>query len=177
MSSSDDVSGFGDQAATIKVYIANRPTMAEYQQLDCIQPLQRGEIDAINQACGNGWRKVFNVYAKLLLALDTKQFPFLQQADTWQHFRDSYLLQAASNTALLFSAPMLSTSGNTVHIITGRSYAKTLLDNGLQSQLHWLNAEFAIDQHHRLLVCPYFDYRQLSNEKILYLAALIAELG
>lgn len=168
--------GFGDAEAQCNVYIANVPPMAEYADMQALQPLQRGEIELINRACGNGWRKVFNVYAKLLFALDARQFSFTKQANSWQLFRDQYLLQAQSNTALWFSAPRLNGDSRKIHIIAGRTYAKALLDAGLSAQLNWLNNEFAVDSYHRLLVCPYFDYRQLNNEKLLFLAQLIKEL-
>ncbi|HSG53366.1 MAG TPA: hypothetical protein VLA40_14770 [Rheinheimera sp.] len=168
--------GFGDINAEIQVYIASRPPMAEYAHLDTTYALQRGEIELINKNCGNGWRKVFNVYAKLLFALDPQQFAYSRQADSWQQFRDSVLLQAGSNTALLFTMPSLTYEEKTVHIIAGRTHAKTLLEQGLPAQLTWLNSEFAVDKANRILVCPYFDYRQLNNEKIGTLAALIKAL-
>lgn len=168
--------GFGDAGAQFNVYIANRPPMTEYASLQTVQPLDGGEIQAINQACGNGWRKVFNVYAKLLFALDKTQFGFSQQATGWQQYRDTLLLQTKSQTALLFSSPELNTALGTVHIITGRTYAKTLLDAGLPARLIWLNHEFAVDKYNRLLVCPYFDYRQLNNEKLVFLARMIKAL-
>ncbi|MEO3865055.1 DUF6942 family protein [Rheinheimera fenheensis] len=168
--------GFGDNAAVIRVYVDKRPPMAEYASSSGVQPMQAGELELINRACGNGWRKLFNVYAKLLFELDTQQFAFAQQAPSWQQYRDRQLLQAGSQTALLFRAPELMPAEKTVHIIAGRTYAKALLESGLPAQLHWLNNEFAIDQHNRLLVCPYFDYRQLNNEKLVYLAQLIKAL-
>lgn len=170
------VSGFGDVAACIRIYIANRPPMAEYAGLQAVQALHSGEIELINRACGNGWRKVFNVYAKLLFVLDTKQFAFAQQAGSWQQYREQHLLQAGSNTALMFSAPDLKPTTKTVHIIAGRTHAKALLEAGLAAQLSWLNNEFAVDKHNRLLVCPYFDYRQLNNEKLAFLAQRIKAL-
>lgn len=169
------IAGFGDEQAQIRVYVAKRPPMQEYAYLPAMQPLLQGEIALINQACGNGWRKLFNVYAKLLFALPAS-FGFLQQASSWQVYRDSFLLQASSNTALLFSPPQLNSTSNTIHIIAGRTYAKALVEQGLPLQLNWLNAEFAIDNHNRVLVCPYFDYRQLNNEKIGYLVKLMAQL-
>lgn len=168
--------GFGDNAAVIRVYVEKRPPMAEYASLSGVQPMQAGELELINRACGNGWRKLFNVYAKLLFTLDIKQFAFAQQAPSWQQYRDRQLLQAGSQTALLYSTPELTPTEKTVHIVAGRTYAKTLLEAGLPAQLDWLNNEFAIDQHNRLLVCPYFDYRQLNNEKLVYLAQLIKAL-
>jgi len=176
ISLSQDGAGFGDADAQVNVYIGNRPPMAEYADLAAVEPLQSGEIELINRACGNGWRKVFNVYAKLLFALDAKQFSFTAQAKSWQLFRDQYLLQAQSNTALWFSAPLLDGCRQKIHIIAGRTYAKAMLEAGLSAQLNWLNNEFAVDSYHRLVVCPYFDYRQLNNEKLLFLAQLIKEL-
>ena len=139
--------------------------------------LSQGELSTIGQQCGNGWRKVFNVYSKLLFALDPQLFEFQQQASTWQTYRDQHLLQRSSATALLFTPPILTTSENTIHIIMGRTYAKQLVNtNQLNVPLTWLDNEFAINEQHRVIVCPYFDYRQLSNIKIARLAVLIKQL-
>ncbi len=168
--------GLGDANAMLRVYVAKRPPMQEYSQLSGIQPLCRGEIDSINQACGNGWRKLFNVYAKLVQALPEALQPLKQASTSWQSYRDQHLLQAGSSTALLFSAPQLEHTSNTLHIIAGRTHAKALLAGGLDAQLDWLDHEFAMDKQQRLLVCPYFDYRQLSNEKIERLCGLIERI-
>ena len=169
--------GFGDNVFNFAVYIANRPNMLEYQSLTVVTSLVAGEISAINQSCGNGWRKVFNVYAKLLYALDKEYFDFSKQALTWQDYRDKYLLQAQSKTALLFSAPQFEPSKDIVHIICGKGHAKALISNGkLNANLVWLDDEFAIDSQNKLIVCPYFDYRQLSNIKIKRLADLLRSL-
>jgi hypothetical protein len=170
--------GFGDNDFSFAVYIANKPNMLEYQSLREVTSLVEGEINVINQACGNGWRKVFNVYAKLLYALDKKHFDYSDKAPTWQDYRDRYLLQAQSKAALLFSAPQLISSKGIVHIICGKGHAKALINSGkLVANLIWLDDEFAIDKENRLIVCPYFDYRQLSNIKIERLAGLLCELG
>ena len=165
--------------------------MLEYQALCGVTPLVEGEVNMINQACGNGWRKVFNVYAKLLYALDKKHFHYSDKALTWQNYRDRYLLQAQSKTALLFSVPQLvpnkeankvtnnkqSADKEIVHIICGKGHAKALINSGkLVTKLVWLNEEFAIDRDNKLIVCPYFDYRQLSNIKIERLAGLLQSL-
>ena len=171
--------GLGCQHFTIAVYIANKPNMAEYQHLTKISALSSGEIQAINTACGNGWRKVFNVYTKLLYALDKKLFNYSSFANTWQQYRDSYLLQHQSKTALLFSPPQLTSTKNNkaLHIICGKTYAKHLLtSNQLKVNFIWLDDEFAIDKTQNVIVCPYFDYRQLSNIKIEKLASLLKSL-
>jgi hypothetical protein len=167
------VIGLGDQNASFRVYVENRPKMPQYQQLFDCEAMQAGDIELVYQHCGNGWRKVFNVYAKLLYALDPKVFSFPTQATSWQQYRDQFLLQQASDTALLFDAPLLKPADNTIHLIAGRTRAKQLIEHGLACQLHWLNEEFAIDPGHKVLVTPYFDYRQLSNEKIEFSARLL----
>jgi hypothetical protein len=170
--------GFGDSNFNFAVYIANKPTMREYQNLDDVTALVQGEINVINQACGNGWRKVFNVYAKLLYALDKESFDYSGKASTWQNYRDKFLLQTQSKTALLFSAPQLTSNKEVVHIICGKGHGKALLKNGkVVANLVWLDDEFAIDSDNKLIVCPYFDYRQLSNIKIERLAGLLQSLN
>ncbi|MEP0174735.1 MAG: hypothetical protein ABJH28_11685 [Paraglaciecola sp.] len=160
--------GLGDINAHFKVYIANRPNFADFQTTPKLTPLGRGELDAIGKACGNGWRKVFNVYAKVLFALNCEDLVSVQKATTWQEFRDKYLLQAGSNTSLLFTPPQLS--NDDIHIVMGKTYAKSL---GLS--LQWINDDFAIAPKAKLIVCPYFDYRQLSNIKIVTLVELIRQ--
>ncbi len=167
--------GFGDKQPQVAVYIANRPPMDEFSQLDLLRPLVVGQINVINQTCGNGWRKVFNVFAKVLFALPSEHYSFAKQATSWQSYRDNSLLQASSKTALLFSPPNLQ-GNNCLHIIAVRIHAKALLQQGmLNAQLHWLDDEFAIDKANKLIVCPYFDYRQLSNIKIARLSELAAK--
>ena len=165
--------GLGDLNASFRVYVQNRPKMPQYQQLFDCEAMHKGDIDLIYQHCGNGWRKLFNVYAKLLCALDPKLFHFPTQAANWQQYRDQFLLQQASGTALLFDAPLLNSADKTIHLIAGRTHAKQLIERGLGCQLHWLNEEFAIDPTTKVLVTPYFDYRQLSNEKIEFTVQLI----
>ncbi|WP_341503453.1 hypothetical protein [Gallaecimonas sp. GXIMD4217] len=169
--------GLGDGQYRVAVYVAKGPPMAELQGLDELRPLVGGEIDHINAACGNGWRKLFNVYAKVLFALPDA-FGFAEQAPTWQRYRDERLLQPGSTTALLLSPPRLGERPDVLHIIAGRTHARDLLARGeLQAQLTWLDEEFAICPEHRLLVCPYFDYRQLSNSKIARLSELVAAMA
>lgn len=151
--------------------------MVEYKQLASLTPLISGEISAINTECGNGWRKVFNVYAKLLYTLDKNYFDYSMRAPTWQKYRDQFLLQLESQNALLFSPPQLDNKIESIHIISGKTYANHLLSTGqLAANIVWLDEEFAIDRSKKLVVCPYFDYRQLSNVKIEKLAWLLKSL-
>lgn len=179
--------GLGCPKCQIAVYIENTPDMMNYQSLTEITPVISGEITAIGEACGNGWRKVFNVYAKLLFALDTRLFNLVDTTSRWQNYRDQLLLQTNSDTALLFSPPDLFSppelsptvkhDSPSFHIIMGRTYAKRLISEGkLAVPLTWLDHEFAINEESRVIVCPYFDYRQLSNIKIEKLANIMASM-
>lgn len=163
---SQGVCGLGDSAALLRVYIANRPPLDEYEQLAGLRPLISGEVANIAQQTGNHWRKIFNVYAKLGFALHDEGY------SSWQSYRDDFLLQAGSRQALLFSAPDLEVPG--LHLITGKTYAQSC---SLNARLTELGSGFQIDRDRSLLVVPYFDYRQLSNEKIVRLVALIRALG
>lgn len=171
-----NASGLGDPHAQFRVFIGNRPEFAEYPNLSLVKPLSRGEIQYIGKACGNGWRKVFNVYAKLIFALNCEHFVALHGAQSWQLFREQTLLQGSSNTCLLFSPPqkfqIKKTNCGSVDIVMGKTYAKSL---NLPVTLQWIDSEFAVDTENRLIVCPYFDYRQLSNIKIIRLVGLIRQ--
>lgn len=166
--------GLGDIKSRLTVYIGKVPPMGEYQSLDTIRALTQGEIRMIGQACGNGWRKVFNVYSKLLFCLDPVYFHYTREADSWQQFRDHSLLQINSHTLLMFSPPGDILSEDSLHIIMGRTYAKSL---PLADELIWLDEEFAWIPGKRVIVCPYFDYRQLSNIKIQRLAGMILQFS
>lgn len=161
-----DRAGVGDPSARFRVYIGNRPDFAGLATLSNIRPLQNGEIEQISRACGNGWRKVFNVYAKLIYALPG--VPNRTQPN-WQSFRDNCLLQTGCGLSLLFSPPEFGLA-NTFHLVMGKHYGLSL---GLPEELEWLDSEFAIVRKHNLVLCPYFDYRQLSNAKIIRLVELI----
>ncbi|MBA6409147.1 hypothetical protein H4J63_07280 [Pseudoalteromonas sp. 5Ae-yellow] len=171
--------GLGDTQFSVAVYVAKAPPMPFFETLECLEPVINEQINTINQHCGNGWRKVFNVYAKVLFALPSEHYSFAKQAPTWQQYRDEFLLQKNSKTALLFTAPDISKASNKnqLHIIAGRTHAKDLLQQGkLHAQFDWLDDEFAIDTSNNIIVCPYFDYRQLSNIKIARLSELVAQL-
>lgn len=166
-----DVNGLGDAAARFRVYIQNWPDFPLTNAPGGLAAMNKGDIYAIGQACGNGWRKVFNVYAKLMYAW---KGPYGDAADypNWQAYRDGSLLSASSDTALLFTPPDLAAE-DTFHVVMGRTYGKSLNLPALE----WLNDAFAINREQRLIICPYFDYRQLSNIKIIFLTGLLRSLA
>ncbi len=163
--------GVGAYDAPIKIYIANRPQLDDYPHLNDLHGLAIGEVSHITKNTSNHWRKVFNVYAKFLfdwyLLQGRKDLP-----STWQEYREQELFQAHSQEALLFSSPVLDKPNTDIHIIAGKTYAASLK----LPSLIWLDAYFAINKEHRLIVAPYPDYRQLSNLRIARLIKLMQEL-
>ena len=187
-------SGLGDDsilssAITVRVYLANRPPMAPYDQLAEPLPLQAGEVYSIAQHTGNHWRKIFNVYAKLMHAF-LEQAPQIKTNDTrlnallstwephatWQSYRDAVLLQQGSCVQLRFSAPVAKEclDGRSINIIMGKGYAEQLgFPCAPPNTVADTHGEFAFYKQDNVLVCPYFDYRQLSNAKIDILVGLM----
>ena len=157
--------GLGDKNYRVAIYIANRPPIDEYPSLAELRPLLPGEVQHIVTHTSNHWRKLFNVAAKFRFELG------VNDAETWQDYRDNQLLQPGSDMALLFSAPTFSRRDG-IHIVAGKTYAADL---GL-TDLDWLDRFFAINRSQRLLVSPYLDYRQLSNQRISQLVDLVREL-
>ncbi|MET0357447.1 MAG: hypothetical protein ABW044_11760 [Cellvibrio sp.] len=163
--------GFGVCNAPINIYIANRPQLDDYPYLNKLHGLAKGEIAHIAKNTRNHWRKVFNVYAKFLFDWYVRQgrkgLP-----DTWQEYRERELFQAHSQEALLFSHPDFESDHNTFHLVAGKTYAAHLN----LPPLIWLDPYFAINETYRLIVTPYADYRQLSNERIARLIELMKNL-
>lgn len=169
--------GFGSEDAELAIYLANRPPLDDYPLLDHVKPLLPGELAYIVANTSNHWRKVFNVYAKFLAAL---AWDGTVEAGTWQKYRDTGLLQSGCREALLFSSPVFTqqlscTEGcqNKISIVAGKTYAAQLA----LPTLTWLDAYFAINRDYKVIVSPYLDYRQLSNERIDRLAGLVRELS
>jgi hypothetical protein len=169
----------------IQVLIQNRPPLADYQECEQLDSVQQGELAFIVAESGNHWRKIFNIYAKFIyqLALQTfKQGVLTQQS--WQDYRDNTLLQQGSSTALVFYPSSADKQGEwirrltqpspSIRIVVGKGFATEVLSD---IPLLWLDDKFAVNHELGILVCPYFDYRQLSNNKILYLVDLVGSMG
>ncbi len=161
--------GLGSIDAPIYIYIENTPPLPFYQQLDGMHLMQQDEIFNIAQQTGNHWRKIFNVFAKLEFERSPQSFT------QWQHLRDEQLLQENAPQCLLFNgSEIVAKTPNKIHIVMGKTYAAKL---AVAQQCLWLNEFFAIDEKRKIIICPYFDYRQLSNLKISQLARLIDQLS
>jgi hypothetical protein len=160
--------GLGCHRAQHYFYIKNRPPLSYYEDLNVIKVMSVGDIAHIGQETGNHWRKIFNVYAKLMFELAPEDFT------SWQSLRDGQLLQK-SNHCLLFSPPQIPTDdADKIHIVLGKGYAEQL---GLADQCTWLSHDFAVNFEQKTIISPYFDYRQLSNIKIVQLCRLIQQLS
>jgi hypothetical protein len=168
--------GMGDvENSVINVYIANRPSLDEYRHLNALRPLINHDIAFIAEQTGNHWRKIFNVFSKFMFSYFIKQKIELD-VSSWQNYRDQILLQAGSSLRLLFTEPNLDE--DIVHVIMGKQYAVHL---GYHEDLHEgmvrVDNDFVIWPHKKLIICPYFDYRQLSNIKIDRLIDLVISIN
>jgi hypothetical protein len=153
----------------IKVFMANRPPLKEYEDVNDVSALNVGEIYRIASETGNHWRKIFNVYAKFIFSLAAaNNDSAVLSYKTWQQYRDERLLQKNSNTQLYFdhdelTALLSDADPYSVRIVMGKTFAESMLKD---ISLTWLDSYFAINKALGIIVCPYFDYRQLSNERI-----------
>jgi hypothetical protein len=164
----------------IKVFTANRPPLPEYENKDQISSMPLGEIHRITAETGNHWRKIFNVYAKFMYSLAiSKNDADILQYKTWQCYRDERLLQGGSDTQLHFSHVALAqclliVDAGAIRIVMGKAFSESLLAD---AEMTWVDKDFAINKKLSIIVCPYFDYRQLSNVKIAVLVNLVLALS
>ncbi len=162
--------GLGPEHFRIAIFIANRPPLECYQNLQCLQPLAAGELGFVVQHSSNHWRKLFSVYAKFLFSLG---WGVINQYERWQEYRDEILLQERCIAALMFSPPRFD-DPTKITIIAGKTHAASM---DLPFTLTWQDEYFAVNIEHRCIVCPYLDYRQLTNERIERLVSLVKSLN
>ncbi len=165
--------GLGDSDPLFVAHIENIPPLSPFDSSGGILPLCEGDINAFGLECGNGWRKVFNVYAKVIFALNE---PGLapNRYSRWQDYRDQKLLQQDSATQLLFHGPskVKLEESSSIHVVMGKGFSKK---QWFASRLQWLDANFAVLPGFALIVCPYFDYRQLTNQHIVRLVEIVKQ--
>ncbi|WP_371372540.1 DUF6942 family protein [Thalassotalea aquiviva] len=169
----NELVGLGCENPTLIVFSQHRPELEQYQQLTTLHNLQDSEISFIGQQTGNHWRKIFNVFAKIVFALAKTQH------SSWQQLRDDYLLQTGSGLALLFNPKVITKlDKGIIKLVMGKTFARTILNDQpqLSEGLVWIDHEFAFNPNENLIICPYFDYRQLSDKKIIRLCNLINKL-
>ena len=159
--------GIGDKAFELAVFIGSRQPLDKYMALNTLQPVEEGSLADMVVLTGNHWRKIINIYAKLGFGLNSAGY------SSWQNYRDSYLLTKHSKQALLFDGYPTTRERKCINIICGKTYAATLLKGSVLS--HY-DDDFSINVENRIIVTPYFDYRQLSNLKLDKLIGLVRNL-
>ncbi len=140
------------------LYLPNKPDLNIYRSKRKLRNLQEGEVQEIISLTGNHWRKIFSIYSKISYELN------LGQTNTWQEYRDKFLLTQGGIEIISFSKRIVKSSGKSIHIIAGKLHIK---DFNLSID------EFSnVDREGRILKCgniyltPYFDYRQFPNHLI-----------
>lgn len=169
----ESIAGLGNPQGPIHVYIQHRPSFLLPGGEGEVVGINGDIIQQINAACGNGWRKVFNVYAKWVFQLDQQlsdqQITVSSHSTlSWQQYRDSNLLTHTGVTALLFTPPA---SRAAINIVMGKTYAKSM---GLTDKAQWIRRDFGIIDYQQMIITPYFDYRQLTNDNITFLTNLVS---
>ncbi|WP_394170065.1 DUF6942 family protein [Saccharospirillum alexandrii] len=159
------LSGLGDRSPLLVVCTPHRPPGIQSDRSKGVLPLVRNQLEQLTQAGGNHWRKIFNLYAKLLHGLTPLE-------PDWQTCREQRLLQTDSACALVFEQKWIPEPGQ-LCIVMGQTYGRSL---GWMANDQVLPAEHPFVQHpeQAVIVTPYFDYRQLSNARLTSLVQLIA---
>jgi hypothetical protein len=161
--------GFGDAQAKLMVCIGNRPDVESCRTMTGVQPIIKDQLASIVAETGNHWRKIFNIYAKLLHQLENTSFA------TWQDYRDEKLLMKNCGHAMIFSDVIScreKTSGTI--IVSGKTYAEA---QGVMEGCVQIDESFYLNKAQKIIVAPYFDYRQLSNLKIEKLVELVQNIS
>lgn len=159
------LSGLGDRSPLLVVCAPHSPPNIQSDHSRRVQPLTGNHLNQLIQAGGNHWRKIFNLYAKLLHGLTPLE-------PDWQTCREQRLLQTGSACALVFEQKWIPEPGQ-LCIVMGQTYGRSL---GWLANDQVLPAEHPFAQHpeQAVIVTPYFDYRQLSNARLTSLVQLIA---
>lgn len=160
--------GLGVENYSLAFCINNRPNLDDYASFVGMRALQAGELHYIVSRTSNHWRKLFNVYAKFLFELGRGD-AVAPRCLSWQAYRDNALLQNQGGDGLLFSPPQLNK--HQIHLVAGKTYGLSL---PWASRASCADTDFYLLPAMRTVICPYLDYRQLSNHKITRLVQLVS---
>ena len=139
------------------LYTASRPPMARFDDVKSLT-LCSGEVVEIITECGNHWRKIFSILAKLSFALSE------HNCKTWQDYRDQVLLSEEGNEIIVFGHQLIEASEESIHLISGQKhFAEFNLD---LEPFQPLDLEAKVLSNGKILQTPYFDYRQFNNALI-----------
>lgn len=135
----------------IVLYLPNRPNQESYMNKRGLKNLKVGEVPFIIQECGNHWRKIFSIFAKICFDLNPV-------TDTWQEYRDNILLTNKCISSVSFSKKNIQKSDSIV-LLSGKD--------------SW---PLAGDSILRIFRLPYFDYRQFPNIEITKLLSKLKKI-
>lgn len=156
-------SGLGSLDYHLGIYIGNQPDCPSINDLQIVRSAKAGEIVDIIGFTGNHWRKVFSICAKLGFSL------WPSDVANWQTYRDEELFQQGSKMALLFSLPKEPAPGK-LHLVLGKQYCEKIFPD--KRFMQGVDG-FPVHPEWNLIQTPYFDYRQLSNQRLEVLIGLI----
>lgn len=135
----------------IILYIPNKPDLENFKNRRGLKNLKKSDVNFIISECGNHWRKIFTIFAKIC-------FNFNPITKSWKEYRDTILLTNKCIGSISFSKSVVQNSGDFI-LLSGKESWKIDSSNN--------NNTFKL---------PYFDYRQFSNEKIKTLITEISSL-
>ncbi|MZR63930.1 hypothetical protein [Alcanivorax sp. DP30] len=145
----------GNPDARLVLYLPHRPA-----GLDSFAHAPSAEV--IVAANSNHWRKIINLLAKVVSPV----------ADDWRAFRDSRLFNEA---ALCFAPEVGGQEG--WHWIAGQANRERFAGFECQARTLPDDTGIAVDWPRKLLLSPYPDYRQLSNQRVERIRALLGQAG
>jgi hypothetical protein len=121
--------------------LPNRPNQKMYLNKRILKNLKVGEVKFIINECGNHWRKIFSIFAKICFSLNPV-------TESWQEYRDNILLTSKCIGSISFTKKILKPS-NDIMILSGKESWTISKENSLN-----------------IFNTPYFDYRQFPNKEI-----------
>ena len=145
----------GSATARLILYLPHRPVGLEtFAETPTAQ--------AVTEANSNHWRKIINLLAKVASP----------EGGDWRRYRDHALF---TQTAICFAPQLLPAAG--WHWIAGKENLHRF--EGLAHQATPIDAvgRLNMDVARRLLLSPYPDYRQLSNERVAVVREALVGAG
>ena len=145
----------GPVPARLVLYLPHRPEgLASFAHAPSAQ--------AVIAANSNHWRKIVTLLAKVACPV----------AEDWRSFRDDHLF---AQTALCFS-PTLKTGGGW-HWVAGQANLQRFASLDQDARGLPEDGDIAVDWARRVLLSPYPDYRQLSNQRVSLIRDVLAQAG
>ena len=147
--------GIGVEQPKLVLYIQNRPPLEYFTDLNSYRSANKNEICDIIDQCGNHWRKIFSIFAKLAFATTH------HECNSWQEYRDNILLTQNGHEAIIFQNKLQVFPCEAHHLICGKTFFDEF--NFDENEFHNLDENEKVKHREKILQTPYFDYRQFNN--------------